>query len=247
MRTKNSWIGRAVCVVEDDEVYVAREVELAAAELAHGKDDEPRPGARPLGHGHEQHAFARRLRQQMVDRVTDRGLGEAAQRRGDRRPIPGAGDVGQTDHQRHLPAGESERAHQRRLVRACGSCVRLERGEQLVEHRPGAAAEHVREGGGVAQRALTEKRRVAEQGVQHRAPGLAVGEAGEGGACLATPVVETARGGIRIAGSGQRADARMAGQGHGAVTKISRPARIVQVMRRRLCREPVARATTLSR
>ena len=93
---------RRVAVVEQDEVDVARVVELAGAELAHAEHGE----GRGLGIAAERElAVALELQQDRVGRAR-RGSATAkrAERAGDLLERPGPGDVGDGDGERHAGA-----------------------------------------------------------------------------------------------------------------------------------------------
>ena len=85
---------RRIAVVEQDQVDVARVVELVGAELAHAEHGEG--GGLGIAANAEL-ALAFELQQDRVGQRVEAGGGEAAQRAGDVLERPGAGDVGDGD------------------------------------------------------------------------------------------------------------------------------------------------------
>jgi hypothetical protein len=103
-------------VVEDDQVDIARIVELAGAELAHAEEDPAAALVRLRRVGDGDRAFARGLGENEAHRGADRGVGEAGERGRHRVDVGEAGEVGEGDEERRLLAGKAERLHQRGLV-----------------------------------------------------------------------------------------------------------------------------------
>ncbi len=90
-----------LALVKDDEVDVARIVELARAVLAHGEDDVASGRDAAVGRGHPL-AARRRLAEQEVDGGIERRVGALGQRGGHREHRPHAGEIGERRQQRHL-------------------------------------------------------------------------------------------------------------------------------------------------
>ncbi len=105
-------IGDLGRVVEDDEIDVARIIELPRAELAHADDDEPGVMTRPRRIGEGELAAGGGPRQQVVGGDREGGVGELAQPTGDRGERPLAGEIGQRDHERQAPPRHPEQRHQ---------------------------------------------------------------------------------------------------------------------------------------
>ena len=117
---------RSPCrVVEQDEVDIARVIELAAAELAHAEDDQTalfrggRLGGEELVRGG--------LRSRWPIGRIERRLGEPGQRLHLALEVPGAGDVGDRDHERDAAANDAQPAHELVLRLAGGRVRRLVR------------------------------------------------------------------------------------------------------------------------
>ena len=130
-------IGDLGRVVENDEVDVARVVELPRAELAHGDDDEPGVVAGPRRIGEYQLAAAGGPGQQVVGGDRQGGVGELAQPSGDRGERPLAGEVGQRHGERQPPPRHPEQRHQGGGI---GHCRRRggKTGQQFVADRVAA-------------------------------------------------------------------------------------------------------------
>ncbi len=119
--------GRAV--VEDDEVDVARIVELEGAHLAHGEDRVARAVARPGEIARRQPAVGGGTTEQEIDRRANGGVGEVGQRPRDPHHRPDLADVGERNHERRLGLEAAQQMHHLRLLdrrRDRGPC----RGEQ---------------------------------------------------------------------------------------------------------------------
>ncbi len=105
-------------IEKQDQVDIARIVELAGAELAHAEHDQPAIVLR-IGRVREHDpAFCSGLAQQMAQRCTDRRFGKAAERCGLLFERPGAGKLGDRGQQRGAAFGDAQPPHQRRGVLA---------------------------------------------------------------------------------------------------------------------------------
>ncbi len=109
-------IARALGVIKQDEIDVARIVELEGAELAHAQDDEAAAARRIGGIGELDLARVRGGAQQMPRRQVERQLGKAAEARRDPFERPERGDVGECYEQRHAALGVPQRRHEHGLV-----------------------------------------------------------------------------------------------------------------------------------
>ena len=167
-RALRTAIAEAVVVIEDDEVDIARVVELPCPVLAHGEDHEA-----ALGHGmgrivDDQLATAAGLLDEMLDRALDGEVGEAGERLGDTLQGPGAAEVGEAHQQRHPPADPPQARHQPGAVGGVdGSGLGLERFPGAV----GPMAEKVVQQVRLGRQRLGEERAAAEDAVQQGAPG----------------------------------------------------------------------------
>ena len=106
---------RRVAIVEQDQVDVARVIELAGAELAHAERGE---GRRLRVAAQRKVALALELQQDRRQDRVDAGGGEAAQRGGDALERPGAGDVGARDGERHAALQPAQACRHRLWCRA---------------------------------------------------------------------------------------------------------------------------------
>ena len=92
-------------VEQQDQVDIARIIELARAQLAHAEDDEAGAWLDPLGIGEGEGAGRGRVAQERPGGGAEGGLGQA--REGIRHPFesPGTGNIGQCDGERGAPLG----------------------------------------------------------------------------------------------------------------------------------------------
>lgn len=98
--------GGGAGLVEDDEVDVARIVQLAAAELAQAEDDQAGPVLRRLRIRGPEPPGRHPLPEQRLDRPAHRGVREGRQGLGHRVEIPAAAEIGQRDQEgMFLPVG----------------------------------------------------------------------------------------------------------------------------------------------
>jgi hypothetical protein len=131
------------------------------AELAHAEDGQ----AGTIGLAVQaQHTLAVELQQQGIDCDAGRGAGEAAQRLGNPREVPAAGDVGNRNGKGEATLGPAQ----------CGTdAVRggrggdflpqaFEAGEQRIDHQVGALMPHFDEKRGLGERGFREIWRIAE-------------------------------------------------------------------------------------
>ena len=101
-------VAQALAVEEDDEVDVAREIQLAGTQLAHAEHEHAAaPGVRDLDLA-AAHAFA----QQVIERLLHRAVGEGGQGRGDPLHRPEPVEVAQADQQRLPPPGAAQAGHE---------------------------------------------------------------------------------------------------------------------------------------
>ncbi|MET3244109.1 hypothetical protein ABIE53_000854 [Burkholderia sp. OAS925] len=139
----------AVLFVDEDQVDVRRDVQLAAAELAHADDAEREPFAlRAARLAEERFEFGGQHR----ERALDRGLGEIRHRAGDFGDVRLAGQVALHHRAEDLRAQLAQRALQcglrQRRVGAAGrfGAQRVEAGvDALARQRPGRKLRHLRD------------------------------------------------------------------------------------------------------
>ena len=98
--------GKAFLVVEDDEIDVARIVQLERAVLAH-RDHDKTCGGFELGGCFGATGFARIFGEQKTQRAFHAGIGETRDPLGHALERVDAGDVGKRDRERCLPLGDS--------------------------------------------------------------------------------------------------------------------------------------------
>ena len=108
--------GRRRCVVENDEIDVARVVELVGAHLAHGQHDVAAAVLRARFVFRRQSPVARGLGQREADRGIDRSVGQVRQCPGRPHYRPDAADVGERDQQRRFRFHAAQPPHRLRLV-----------------------------------------------------------------------------------------------------------------------------------
>ena len=161
-------VAEALGVEQDDEVDVARIVELAAAELAHAEHDQARFGGRPVGSAAVDLAARRRVAQGQLERPLDREIGEPAERRGHALERPEAGEVGQRHQERDPPLALAQARHQPRAPVAGGGA---DLGEQPLEGGIRSAGQERAQDLGLGQQRLAEVGAVAEHG-REQAVGL---------------------------------------------------------------------------
>ena len=138
----------AIGIVEDDEVDVARIVELARAELAHGEHDVAgwRDATVALG---PPLPTRRRLAEQEVDGTGERGVCAFAQCRGDGHRGPHPAEVGERREQRHLRLERAERAHGRWAIQR-GLQLGRKLGAEFRQTRFGSARQYSLQAGRIA-------------------------------------------------------------------------------------------------
>ncbi len=168
---------RRVPVVEQDQVDIARIVELAGAELAHPEHGERgrigvlADGKLPIAREREEDGIEQRLQALARDR---------AQRGGDPREWPGPRDVGHGDHEGGLSL-QPPQAGSHRLGGAAGSCevsgpcqLRQDPGQGGV----GAGLPQIGHKSGILQSRFSQVRAVAEQNVEQGAGVFRLGPCG---------------------------------------------------------------------
>ena len=203
-------VAEPLLVVEQDEVDIARVVELAGPVLAHRQDHEAAAGRGSRRVGDQQLAAAHGLAQQVVDDAADREVGEAGERRRHTLERPQAREVGEPDQQGDAAAGAAQAERETRPV---AGVEILDLGQQRPEAGlrpvPDEAPQHLR----LRQQRLAEERAAAEEAVQDRAPrrlpggflggvpGLAAGQR--------LPAPPTALDGGRVGGAGRGEDDRL--------------------------------------
>jgi hypothetical protein len=126
LRSRNE----SFAVVEDDEIDVARIVELAGPHLAHGEHDIARAltaGLKDLELG-----AALRIAEQVIDRSADGRVGERSLQVDHLRHRPNAADVGERNQQRRLRLHVPKQAHHLGFI-ACRCNRALCVGENILE------------------------------------------------------------------------------------------------------------------
>ena len=149
-------------VVEHDEVDVARIVELARPHLAHCQHDVARACRRALGVGDLEPAAALRIREQVVDRAANGGIGEPGLTLDDLHHRPNPADIGERNQQRARCLHVPEQAHDLGFITRCcdGSlCV----DKNLVEAALRLGLEQPYEPGGIGARQLPQIARALRQ------------------------------------------------------------------------------------
>ncbi len=156
-----------VAVVEQDQVDVARVVELAGAELAHAQHGQ----GGGLGiRADAELAVAGELQQDRSGQRVQAARGKGTERAGHLLERPCFGDVGDGDSERH-PALElpERRCHgSRRGAVACGGSHRGELGCEVGAHGIGAATPQIGHKSRVLYGCFGQIRAVAEQGIEQR-------------------------------------------------------------------------------
>ena len=109
-------------VVEDDQIDVARIIELARTHLAHREHDIAAALFGPFRINRMIAPALRGIGQEKAHRRTERSVGEFSQRRCDARHRPDAADIGECDQQRALRFHAPQQPH--RLVLGRGNPVR---------------------------------------------------------------------------------------------------------------------------
>ena len=202
-RTFAAAVAQALAVEEDDEVDVAREIQLAGAQLAHAEHEH---AATPRVHGLDL-AAAHPFAQQVIERLLHRAVGEGGQGRGDPLQRPEPVEVAQADQQRLPPSGAAQAGHEAgTLVER--DCVLL--GAQSIQCRVGALLPQQAQDLGLGAQCLAEEgaagedpaeqRLVAIQSCTHerREPGI-----GRGLGQMA-PALQSALGQGRVGGAWRR-------------------------------------------
>ena len=203
-------------VVEQDEVDITRVIELAAAQLAHAEHDQ----AAVLNGGRigRDEAVRRGVAQHMMQRRVERRLGEAGQGLHLAFEIPGAGQVGGRDGQRHPAPGDAQAPHQRRV--SFEFRRRLARfGDEFLERRIGARFDEAGQERPFADRDTGQERAVAEHRREEPAPRGRIAPRARGGGVgrLAQRLPARPPRPVRAA-VGRRAAAARRGQGRKAIT-----------------------------
>ncbi len=103
-------------VVQNDNVDIARIVELARAKLAHGDDRQPGITTRIIGIRQFDRSGIAEFGEQMPNGEIKRQVGEVAKRGGHPFERPKAGDIGKRYRQRRAPLGDPQAGHQRAHV-----------------------------------------------------------------------------------------------------------------------------------
>jgi hypothetical protein len=155
----------ALGVVEDDEIDVARVVQLARTQLAERQHE---VAGLDLGFGGMRQADrpgGRRPAQQVAHGERDRGLRHGTQRSGDALQGPQAGDVGEADRQRGAPLGDPQARHELGLLDLAAQLVRQPL-EKLVGYIR-AAAQQVDRELRILDHAVREVGAVAEDRLEH--------------------------------------------------------------------------------
>ena len=102
--------GESGSVIKDDEIDIARIVELARSHLAHREHDVAR--ARPRRRGIDvERPPPLRAHQQVIHRGADRGIGERSLQFDHPRYRPNAADIGESKQQRRLRLHAPKDAH----------------------------------------------------------------------------------------------------------------------------------------
>ena len=103
-------------VIKDDQIDIARVIELVSAKLAHAEHDEPAAllGLVRIRERHE--PLARRLAQQVAQRRAEHRLGKAAERRGLLLEGPNARQLRERGDERDAPLGDTQAPHHRRRI-----------------------------------------------------------------------------------------------------------------------------------
>ena len=153
---------RGFRVEENDEVDIARIVEFAGAQLAHGQDHIARTAAGVVARADPQLAGVGRRSQQIVDRHGKDGIGEIGQRR--QHGIDGQcrGEIGQRQQQRAARPRLANEPHE--LLIGPGVSAALE--ELVAKHgedRSRLAVQAALEPGPFLEYQLAQKRRTAER------------------------------------------------------------------------------------
>ena len=153
-------VAQALAVEQDDEVDVAREVELASAQLAHAEHEHPAGFRYPSLDLAAAHPFA----QQMVDRLLHRAVGEGGEGRGDPLHRPDAVQIAQADQQGLPPPGATQAGHE---TRAIVERHRVLLGVKMVQRPLGPLlAQQSQDGGLVAERVAEERAAGEDSGEQ---------------------------------------------------------------------------------
>ena len=189
---------RRVGVVEDDQVDIARIVELPAAQFSHCEHDEARARPRRAGVADFELSRAPGLAQQMIDRMRDRRIGEAAERGGGASFVPPSRKVSRGDDQRRALPGAPQCARDIRIAARRRSDIAVESVQQARQGDAGPVAQRRPQRFRPSQRATTEKRGVAEKHGEQIALALRPRRAGCG-----APVRQTARRGFGVGRLGE--------------------------------------------
>ncbi len=103
-------------VEQDDEVDIARVVELVRSHLSEREHGVAGPALGLRRVGNDQLAFARCLRQQVTHRRADRRIGDLRQRLHDGGEVPYAAGIRSGNEERRLCLGPAPQAHRGRLI-----------------------------------------------------------------------------------------------------------------------------------
>ena len=103
-------------VIEDDQIDIARVIELVPAEFANAEHDEPAVLLRLVRSRERDEPLARRLAQQVAQRRAQRRLGKAAERRGLLLEGPDARQLGERGDKCDAPLGDAQAPHHRRRI-----------------------------------------------------------------------------------------------------------------------------------
>ncbi len=173
--------GKTFGIVEDDEIDIARIVQLEGAVFAHGEHGQAGGGFEPCRIGFGKTGAQGSFAQQEAQRARDAGIGEIAQRARDRGQIPQPGNIGERNGERGAALGLAQRRHRDLLVFGQGNGAR--RRHDVVQHGAGAAFGQRGKEIALAQRLPRQERAVAERRRKHGAgcrrrseAGLALGQ-----------------------------------------------------------------------
>ena len=103
-------------VIEDDQIDIARVIELVPAEFADAEHDEPAVLLRLVRIRERDEPLARRLAQQVAQRSAERRLGKAAERRGLLLEGPDTRQLGKRGDKCDAPLGDTQAPHHRRRI-----------------------------------------------------------------------------------------------------------------------------------
>ena len=179
--------GKAVLVVEDDKIDVARIIELETAHLAHGQNDEPGALLQRLGRKVGIAGLFRGGCEEKPQRAFHGAIGKARQRAGYGLEIENPGDIGQRDRQRGPPLGDSQPPHRGSEIGFAADRQRfgIERGESGLRSggqelsEPGAILQHQPRKIGAVARGRADQR--SERGkVQRRGERFKLGDGARG-------------------------------------------------------------------